>query len=240
MKDITICIIDDNQFALKLLEGYIEKTTGLVLVGVLSDAIKAKDDFLEGRINADITILDIEMPWLSGIDLAKQIASLTHIIFLTGHRKFALESYDYNAIDYLVKPVSYERFLLAIEKAKSRISKEVIVIQQLQSLPDHIFIPGNGKAAFVKILFKDIIYMVADGNYSKIFLQGDIDKTTYLTLRQLEELLPPQLFIRTHNSYMLAIPLIDRIDANTVYLANGITIPIGKTYKPDVRKRIIS
>ncbi len=232
MKILKCLIVDDEPPAIRLLEKYIAKVSFLTLVESTTSALKALSIIEEKDI--DIIFLDIQMPELTGLQLSKIIKGKTKIIFTTAYPQFALQSYEVDAIDYLLKPFEFERFYESILKVKS-ISEPVSQAIRRDNT-DFFFVKTDGKNNFEKVYVKDICFIEGLRNYVAIHL---IDKQiiTNNTLKSIEECLPDATFIKTHKSYLVALQHISKTDSLCVYV-NGSTIPIGDTYKKDLFEMI--
>tara|TARA_R110002073_G_scaffold8207_5_gene45832 strand:+ start:44951 stop:45655 length:705 start_codon:yes stop_codon:yes gene_type:complete len=222
MKILKCLIVDDEAPAIRLLESYIKKVSFLELKASTTDPVEAIK-IIECE-DLDLVFLDIQMPTITGIQLSKIIKDKVSIIFTTAYPQFALESYDLNAIDYLLKPFEFERFYSAILKVKPK--KEA----NTSTNKDFIFIKTDGKNNYEKVGTNDILYLESLKNYVSIHLvQKQI--ITYSTLKHFENELPSKDFIKIHKSYIVSIQHIIKTDSLTVYLSNGDNLPIGDTYK---------
>lgn len=224
MKTLKCLIVDDEAPAIRLLESYVKKVPYLELVNATTNPIEAIS-FIE-KENLDIVFLDIQMPTITGIQLSKIIKDKVNIIFTTAYPQFALESYELNAVDYLLKPFEFERFYSAVLKVKS--SKEIKTNSTTTN--DFVFIKTDGKNNFEKIYTKDILYIESLKNYVSIHLK-DKQIITYSTLKHFETELSTTNFVKIHKSYIVSIQSIEKTDSLTVYLYNGKNLPIGETYK---------
>ena len=223
-------VIDDEPFALDLIKDYIQRTPFLELAQGFSNPFKAID-FLN-KENVDLIFLDINMPELSGIQLYKSLNHPPKVIFTTAYPEFAAESYEYNAVDYLVKPVKYERFLKAVNKASGLIqtgSKNLSASPQEQNAENDDFIFIKSGQQQVKILPSEILYVEAAGNYM-CFYTRDKKVMSLLTMKEVLDLLPSSNFVRIHKSYIISLNHIDAIERHDV-VVRGKLIPIGVTYR---------
>jgi two-component system, LytTR family, response regulator len=213
-------VVDDEPNAGKLLEDYIEKTPHLTLKGKCFDALEALEFLQHNRV--DLIFLDINMPRLSGMELANLLPRHQKLIFTTAYSEYAIESYEFNVIDYLLKPISFKRFLKAIEKA------DHILQEQPPALPheDYIFVKSDKK--MIRITLKDILYFEAVKEYIYVHTAGR-KILIYKRMKELAEKLPAD-FIRVHNSYLINCNHIGRIEGNFV-LIGGESIPLGISYK---------
>ena len=221
-------IVDDEIHAIKVLSRYIDKTPGLFLVGSDTDPLKAWSSIDNKSVNPDIAFLDIDMPQLSGTELADLIRHRTEIVFTTAHPDYAIRAFESDALDYLLKPVTYERFLKTISKAKDKLFKKQI--DQSINLEEDFYIKSEAKGKMIKVKYNDIYYIEAKANYLKIYLDKE-SYMTYLTMKELEEKLPPKKFIRVHKSFIINIQKIMALETNQILLENKNTVVIGRSYR---------
>jgi len=225
------CIItDDEPFARKGLQGYIEKIDFLELAGVCENAIELNSMLRKGPVH--LLFLDIEMPYLSGIEFLRNLSDPPKVIFTTAYEKYAIQGFELEVLDYLLKPISFERFLKAANKAADYFNAQ----QQPDRPEDYIFVKAEGKLE--KINFDDIIYMEAMENYVTIHT-ADRKIIAHLPLRILQEKLPVHRFIQPHKSFLVAIDKIITIEGNMLH-AGKAQIPISKYYKEVVMDRIVN
>lgn len=229
IESIKCIIVDDEPPAIRLLKNYITKVPNLELIATTTNSLEALQILEKNYV--DLAFFDIQMPNLTGIQLSKIIHTKTKVIFTTAYPQFALESYDLNAIDYLLKPFSFERFYQAIMKVKKETS-----IQQESNTSNFLFVTTNGKNNFEKIFMNDIIYIEGLKNYVAIHLK-DKQIITYSTLKHIQENLPQQSFIQIHKSYIISLNYIDKTTSISVQL-NTIELPLGNTYKVGFFDRI--
>ncbi|MBA3829032.1 MAG: response regulator transcription factor [Taibaiella sp.] len=240
MQTTKILIVDDEPLAQELLESYILKISGLEIVAKCKDALEAFG--VLSRNTVDIMLLDINMPEINGIDFLKTIKNPPYVIFATAYSEYAVESYEYNAMDYLLKPISFERFLKAINKSQQIIqaSKKELLITNARSSHDGITLGEN--IMFVKsdgILIKiDLTNLwFVEGLKDYIQLWTDTGKViVHSTMKNIEDHFShiPYL-IRVHKSYIVNIKFISTVDGNIIRI-KGQMITIGNTYKDDIQK----
>jgi two-component system LytT family response regulator len=226
------CIaIDDEPKALEVIERYCQKSDQVELKATFREPVKAIE-FLS-REKIDLVFLDINMPDISGIQLIATLAVKPMVIFTTAYSNYAVESYNLNAIDYLLKPITFERFLAALNKAADLFalknktgSKDVG--------PDTVFIKSGPQTYQVKI--NDILYLEKDGNYITVYLK---DKKILIreNMTDIFELVPAEEFVRVHKSFVVAIRHISMIEVHQLII-NGEKIPIGSTYREHLRARL--
>jgi len=229
-KTFKCIIVDDEPPAIRLLEKYISKVQFLSLEHSFTNPLEALQ-YLNTH-TVDLVFLDIQMPDISGIQLSKIINSNTQIIFTTAYAQFALESYDVNTIDYLLKPIDFERFYKAVNKLKTSLPKET----NSSNEDPYLFVKTDGKNKFIKLFLKDILYIEGLKNYLSIQLKND-QIITHGTLKHLKESLPKSEFVQTHKSFIIALKHIDKIDNQSVWI-NSTELPIGNTFKKDFFEEI--
>jgi len=233
---INCIIIDDEPLARKGIKEYINDTGFLSLAGEFDAPVKAA-----GFLNANsiqLIFLDIQMPKISGLEFLKTLIHPPPVIFTTAYPQHALEGFELNALDYLVKPVSFERFLKAALKAKEYYEvrqKNVTGENETTGQNDYFFVKADNK--LVKIVFDDILFAEALQNYVTIYT---VDKKyiTYLTFKSVEEYLPADKFIKTHKSYIVSASKIDSIEGNDIRIGNHY-IPVSRNEKEEVMERLL-
>lgn len=229
---ISCVIIDDEPLARKGLKEYIEDVHFLELVGEFESPLEAAD-FITGK-KADLIFLDIEMPKISGLQFLKTLQPAPPVIFTTAYPQYALDGFDLNALDYLVKPISFERFLKAAIKAKEYYALRKGEAEKTPPATDYIFIKADNK--LVKIVLSNILFVEALQNYVLIYTT-EKKYITYLTFHAVEEHLPAQLFIKTHKSFLVSLAKIDTIEGNIIHIGQH-SIPISRTLKEAVLERL--
>lgn len=228
MTKIKSLIIDDEPRAHKILENYIEKTAALELSGNCYNAVEAVAILKEHPV--DLIFLDITMPEVDGFAFLRMLERPPFVIFTTAHSEFALESYEYNAVDYLKKPIPYERFLKAIEKLTEWKEKGM----SLSPVKEFIEVKVDGTNK--EVALAQILYIQSMGNYIKIFFE-DKAIVTQVTTKEFEDILPKSLFIRIHKSYIVSKSKITTMMDEELVVGN-IKLPVGKTFKKYVREQI--
>lgn len=224
MTTLRCCVIDDEPLAARLIAGYIEKTPSLTLVGEFSSAQEAVRIIVEGGV--DVVFLDIQMPQLNGLEFAKIIPDSCRIIFTTAFNSYALESFRVNALDYLLKPISYEDFLSSVAKArKSLCASNPANQSELQ----HLIVKSEYK--LVQIDINDILYIEGVKDYVKIILDGESKSImTLMNIKSLEHALPQNKFMRVHRSFIVNTSKIKVIERNRIVFGKNY-IPVSETYK---------
>ena len=234
---IRCIIIEDQPPAQRVLQKFIGDMESMELKATFADPLKAMD-FLKLE-SIDLIFLDIHLPKISGIDFLKALANKPHVILTTAFSDYALESYEYDVIDYLLKPFSFERFVQAVSKVPSEKSNRTYQENRTENSPssDVIFIKSGYE--HIKIDVADIRFIQSDSDYTEIFTT----EKKYLSqepLRYWEENLDPKKFMRIHRSYILNISKIEKIVGNQVRLDERTNLPIGRAYKEGFMKNIIN
>lgn len=230
-------VVDDEPLAREVIISHIQKIEGLELVAECDNALKAFDILKKETV--DLIFLDIQMPKLTGIEFIKVLNPNAQIIFTTAYREYALESYELNVADYLLKPVSFQRFLKAVNKVLNGQHDEAQpeeLKDGLRSDAPHIFLKADRK--MVKVYLKDILYIESLKDYVRIKLQGK-EVISLQKISFLEEKLPEDCFIRVHRSFIVPVKRIDAF-SNNVIEVNGVEIPIGRNYKEKVLEQLNS
>ena len=226
-------IIDDEPLARKGLQEYIDEIEFLNRVGSCANALKASHYLSEQQV--DLIYLDIQMPRLSGIEFLKTIKSPPLTIFTTAHTDYAIESYSLDVIDYLVKPITFERFLKASQKALEYYQLKARAGSNNADQMDYFFVRCDSK--FEKVFFRDVSFIEALQNYAVIHVPGR-KLITYITLTSLENQLPKDRFIKVHKSYIVSVPHIHAIEGSEI-LINNDRIPISRNLREEVIHQIM-
>jgi two-component system LytT family response regulator len=225
------CIaVDDEAYATRLLAAYVQKIPGLELVGTTTNSLEALHWVQEGRV--DLVFLDIQMPELTGLQFLKICGNRCKVILTTAYPEYALDGFEHDVIDYLLKPIAFDRFLRAVQKAQALIPAAVAPIAAAPAplaSNGYLFVKGDSKNKFLRVSYADILYAEALGNYLALFVAGQ-RLVTYQTLKELAEQLPQPPFLRVHKSFLVAVDKITMIDGNTVYIGDK-AIPVGETYR---------
>lgn len=225
-------IVDDEPLAIKVIESHISKIPNLEVVSTCSNAVEAFDVLLTNHI--DLVFLDVQMPEITGIDLLKSLKKAPAIIFTTAYRDFALEAYELDAIDYLLKPIAFERFFKSISKYYQWKGNDKLAVRRGESSnhAEQSFIYVRSERKIVKVLLEEILFIESIKDYVKIHLNDEVIITRE-KISNLEEKLPENQFIRTHRSFLVASKSIKAFTAETVEIRNH-EIPIGRTFKNSV------
>ncbi|WP_276483170.1 LytR/AlgR family response regulator transcription factor [Paraflavitalea pollutisoli] len=223
-------IVDDEPQARKLLSTYISSIPGCVIGGVCRSAMEAYEALQTGKI--DLLFLDIKMPVISGTDFLRSLKNPPLVIFTTAFDKYAMEGYELNVVDYLLKPIALPRLLQAVDKAWARYKERIFVAAP--PAPDYTFVRQEHK--LVKVLFSDIRFVEGMQNYIKLHLTtGSMMVSS--TMKAFEKILPDGQFIRIHRSYIASIAFITAIRNNQVEMRD-LDLPVGLSFKDDLLKSI--
>ncbi len=218
-------IIDDDPLSRKIVEEFVERTDNLTLVHSYENAVDAINAF-KNEPDIDLIFLDIEMPEMSGLDFMESLKNPPQIIIISSKDKYALNAFDYDVTDYLLKPIAYSRFYKAVDKAQDRFTKN-----KIDTKGDEIFIKKN--SSLVRLKYDNILWVEALENYV-IFNTFSDKYTIHFTMKAIEQKLPTHKFTRVHRSYIVNTSSINVIEDNSVIIKtkDGVkTIPIGKSYK---------
>lgn len=222
-------IVDDEPLAVALLENYVSKTPDLELVGSWNDPVQALSGIR--TLKPEIVFLDIQMPDLDGLDLSRMVPEGTKVIFTTAFKQYALESYDVYALDFLLKPVSYHKFLASVQKAKEWFEMKNAASSGSQS--------GSGKVIFFKVdgvlrrvELADICFIEGMKDYVKVYLESEtVPLVTHITMKALEEQLPSSDFMRVHRSYIISLGKISSVTPDGDIVIGTRVIHVSDAYK---------
>jgi two-component system LytT family response regulator len=229
---LSVIIVDDKPLAIEILDGYLQKIPFASLKAGFTNALEALD-FIELH-SPDLVLLDIQMPDITGVQLMKMAGGRSRYILVTAYPDYAVEGFDHNAIDYLLKPVSFDRFYQAMQKAKIVIDKNETVPVVTSNTKDFIFIRTERRIK--KIDFKDILFIEARQNYVEIHLANE--KIMALqTMKQTEDMLPQEFFCRIHKSFIVHIPAIQSVEQHQVIIGKN-SVPVGEAYRVEFYKKL--
>ncbi len=231
MKKYTCLIVEDEILAQDLLKNYLSKIPDVEVVGTCQTAMEALS-FIKNE-TIDILLLDIQMPDLTGIELLRAIQQPPLTILITAYSEYAIEGYELNVVDYLLKPVKFDRFFQAIAKVLELLNqkkdKKDTTIPDADTTPDYIFVKSDYKA--IKIKFEEILYIEGMQKYVQ-FKCKDTQVTTLLSLSKLEDVLPAKDFLRIQKSFIANLNHITGIEGNRLVMVNKDKIPISRSIKP--------
>ena len=217
---LTCIIVDDEPLAVKLMDSFVAKTPDLELLGSFTDSVEAINAVKEQKPN--LLFLDIQMPDLNGMELAHMIPAETRVIFTTAFKEYAFESYEVSALDFLLKPIRYNKFMVAVEKAKEWFERNNLLPPSSFHIPQSLFVRVDSELRNINI--SDIIYVNGMKDYVMFYLDSETKPLiTHLTMKAVEEMLPPDKFLRVHRSYIIAVDKIRKVDRNDcIYIGNEI------------------
>ena len=220
MRILRCCVIDDEPLAARLINDYIEKTPFLESAGIFGSAQEAIKAVLSGDI--DIVFLDVQMPQLNGLEFARLVPKQCKIVFATAYDRYAIDGFKVNAVDYLLKPVSYTEFLAAATKVLNLIETPTATRN------DYIIVKSEYK--LVQIPVNDIIFIEGVRDYVKIYIEGDSSVLTLMNIKSLDQALPRDMFMRVHRSYIVNTSKIRVIERNRIVLGKHY-VPVSESYK---------
>jgi len=225
-------LVDDEPLAIEILEKHIEMVDQLEVVGKCNNAFKAME-FLQ-QYPVDLMFLDIQMPKLSGISFIRTLQNPPNIIFTTAFKEYAIDAFELDAVDYLLKPISLERFLRAVNKlTKTSFTNQ----EEVQSVPDVNtgFIYFRADRKMIKLFYDEILFIESIKDYIKIYREGNSPLLVKQSITATEEMLPQHLFLRIHRSFIVSVTKITAFTSNDVEIEK-MEIPIGRMYKPQLQK----
>jgi DNA-binding LytR/AlgR family response regulator len=229
MKKIRCIIVDDEPVARKIIREFVEQIPFLELAGEFENAFKAETFLAQSKV--DLVFLDIEMPKLSGLEWLKRSAVNPMVILTTAFPEYALEGYELDIIDYLLKPIAFSRFLKAVHKAKDYAT---LMDGSAQQAPSWLFVRSERRIERIEL--NDILYVESMGNYVNIYTENK-KIIAYLTLKSLESQLPAREFIKIHQSYLVDFSRISAIEGNMVNIKNK-SLPISRNYRESVMQLV--
>ncbi len=228
---INVLIVDDEPLAQEVLETHVLRMPELNLVRKCSNALEAKEALEEHSI--DLMFLDIQMPQVTGVEFLKSLENPPLVIFTTAYSNYAVEGFELNALDYLLKPVSFDRFSKAVEKAKEQIALRKAAEPEPADV-DHIYVKSDKK--LIRVKYSDIIYI--EGLKDYVIIRMDTGRIiTLQTMKSLEEKLPSKIFRRVHRSFIVSIDKIHAIEGNMIEVSEkgqAKHLPIGKNYRDEL------
>jgi len=229
---IKCIIVEDETLAQQVIQSHLQKINSFELVAICNNAIEAKE--ILSKQEVDLIFLDIQLPGMTGLNFLRSLENPPLVVLTTAYAEYALESYEFNVLDYLLKPISFERFSKTVNKLTvGRLFNQPL--KDIENINDHIFIKSNNK--FFKVNFSEIVYIESMKDYLKIHTT-EYKLITHQTMNDIEKILPPKQFIRIHKSYIVSLGFIKTIYGNSVEMGNT-TLPIGINYKEKVMSFIV-
>jgi len=225
---IRCIIVEDETLAQNVIQSHLQRTPGFELVGICNNALEATETL--NKHDVDLIFLDVQLPGMTGLNFLRTLQDPPLVVLTTAYAEYALESYEFNVIDYLLKPISFERFSKTVNKiVDGKLFTQAA--KEKQTWPhDHIFIKSSGK--FFKVNFSEIIYVESMKDYLKIYT-ADYRLITHQTMNDMEKTLPAKQFMRVHKSYIVSLAHIKTIQTNNIEAGKAL-IPIGSNYKEKV------
>lgn len=230
-------IIDDEPLAIKVIQTHVEQINGLKVLATFEDAMDGFTFMQQNTI--DLLFLDIQMPQITGLSLIRALRQRPHIIICTAYREYALEGYELDVVDYLVKPIPFDRFLQAISKVYRLQNKNIPplpITPKLVALNPKPFVYVKSEKCMVRVLLEEILYVESIKNHVRIISKKD-SIITLQKISQMEEKLPARHFLRVHRSFIVALNKIDKFSATNLTIGST-DIPIGRFYKNEVVSRL--
>ncbi len=225
-------IVDDNKMARTALKKLIEQVAFLELQEECASSVDAYNYLIKETV--DLVFLDVEMPGMTGIELVRNLEKRPIIILITSKTDYAVEAFELNVADYIIKPVTLSRFMAAVSKAKELFEIKGQKIELNEKDKEYMFVRSN--SILTKIKVKDITYIQALGDYVNIYTL-DNRYTVHITLKGMEEKLPQDKFYRLHRSYLIALDHIDKVEEGTAFIGKH-PVPIGEQYKKELLRKI--
>ena len=238
MRTLSCIIVDDEPLAVKLMESFVTKTPDLKLVGSFTDSVEAVSALQEEK--PDLLFLDIQMPDMNGMELARIVPKETRVIFTTAFKEYAFESYEVSALDFLLKPIRYNKFIAAVEKARQWYGREEPSQPAVPTSPiatpaaplSTLFLKVDG--AFRQIAVSDILYVCGMKDYVMFYIDGERKPLiTHLTMKSVEDMLPVDRFMRVHRSYIVALDKIRSVDRNDCIYIGDEVIRVTDAYREE-------
>ena len=224
MNELTCMIVDDEPLAVKMIENYVSRTEGLSLVASFNDPVEALAEL--DRQNINVVFLDIQMPDLDGLNFSRQVPADTMIIFTTAFKQYAFDSYEVNAVDFLLKPIRYQKFLNAVDKIRQRLTPAKMDDAEQKTM----FIRIDNQLR--QIDFSKIMYVSGLKDYVHIYMTDDVRPIiTHLTMKAIEGMLPSSRFMRVHRSYIVALDQIKSVDRSSCIYIGDEVIHVTEAYK---------
>ena len=235
MRKISCIVVDDEPLAVEMLVGYVQRTPSLEILGSYTDPVQALSEIR--TMVPDMVFMDIQMPDINGLELSRMLPAATRVVFTTAFREYALDGYEVDAVDYLLKPVRYQKFQEAVAKVDRWVH-----MRDAAADKDPVRSSDERHSAFFKvdgqfrnIFFSDILYVSAMKDYVVLKLQNDTSPiVVHMTMKSIEELLPSSRFMRVHRSYIVALDKISSIDSNGDIMLSDELIPVSESYRKNV------
>ncbi|MBD0403696.1 LytTR family DNA-binding domain-containing protein [Flammeovirga sp. EKP202] len=229
MKEIKCLIVDDEPLAIDIIESYIDRLDFMKVMGKCSNGVEALS-FLTNHEDIDLIFLDIQMPGLNGLQLFRSLKNPPKVVFTTAYEQFAVEGFELDALDYLIKPIPFERFMVSVNRFLKK-QEQIVVDKQPSSTPEFIFVKSEKK--MVKVIISEITYLESLRNYVIIHTTKGEEIATLNTIGNIETKLPESQFMRFHRSYIISLKYIESY-SNAFITIDNKDLPIGRNYKEEV------
>lgn len=233
MKNINVLIVDDEPLAREIIQTHISKIPNWTVVDTCIDAKEAFEILVKNKI--DVLFLDIQMPVITGIEFIESLQNPPLVVFTTAYSEYALKGFELNAVDYLLKPISFARFYQTVEKVNKTLELLNDASKPSKKEITYLFVKHDGK--LLKLNFSDILYIKAEQEYSSVF-KTDGTLLVSMHLKLLQTLLPEKQFTRIHRSYIVPHEIITAVYGNTVQIGTEIQLPIGSKYKEELLQKL--
>jgi DNA-binding LytR/AlgR family response regulator len=234
MSTIKCVILDDELMAREIIKKFIKRISYLQLIDIAEDPVEAIKILQDNPV--DLLISDIQMPGVNGLQLIQSLPSPPLVIFITAHDNFAVDSFELDVVDYLLKPVPFERFLKAINKARLKIMHQKENHYNENEVGEGFII--KNKEDLIKVQFSDILYFEADADFVQIYNNSGGKYKIRSTINGILQKIPPHRFIRIHNSYIVAVSAIKSLTVDSIRLSDSLELPVSRSYKKDLVKRL--
>ena len=231
---VNCIIIDDEPLAATVIKTHLATLNNFNLLGEFTSAIDALHVIESGDV--DVMFLDINLPIMNGLDFLKSLSVKPLVIITTAYREFAVESFDLDVLDYLVKPIPFGRFLKAVNKVTNRLQEQHLAVSEFSTIEPHVFLKVDKK--LMKVHLDDIFFIESLKDYIKVFTAVG-DYLVHKSMTGISEELPSEMFLRVHRSYLIALHKITSVEGNSVEVG-GRRIPIGRNYSQEAKERIFS
>lgn len=226
-------IVDDEPIARDILQTYIQRIPELELVKSCRSATEAYEGLYDQQV--DLVFLDIQMPVITGMEFMRSLRKPPLVIFTTAYSTYAVEGFELNSVDYLLKPITFERFYQAVQKVNERIAVKHHAVPATEHQPDYLFIRQDNR--LVRVEHDQILYVQAERDFSSVYLKGTARLFASMHLKLFEDILPPKHFLRVHRSYIVNLNAIRAIKGNTIELENA-EIPIGPSNRDELFQKL--
>jgi two-component system, LytTR family, response regulator len=237
LKTLTYILVDDDIVIRELVSQYLQLIPNITCLAICEDAFKAKEAMQIAQ--PDFMILDVEMPNLTGLQFAKSITKVPYLIFISSHLHYAVDAFEVDAVDYLVKPIHIERLIRSIDKVRALIDyKNNYKADEATQASDNEGFFIREKNSFVRILYNDVLYIESMADFVNIYLQNGTKKMALVNLKNIEQQLPTASFVRISRTNIVNKQRIESIDNNSI-IVSKLQLPIGKTYSDNVLKSVL-